>query len=508
MPDGDRPAVAVDAGVVVGNAEVVQEAQHLDREGLVDLEKPDVRDAEAGVPERLFRGRDRPDAHDFGLDAGKGVADQAHFHREAQLGCGIGGREERRRRAVVQSGGVAGSDPAVGAEGGAQGGEVLKGGSRPGRFVHGVDRPALARLHGGHRRQVRLDLALAVGRRQLVLGGYGVGIGAVLGDGWKTVVQVLRGVAHVERCGIHQALGHEPWIGIGALAHRVVAHVLHAAGDHDVVGPESDAAGSGCHRGHCAGAHAVHCEARDSAREPGQQRGRAADGQALLAGLGGGGDGHFIDTVRGEGRVAAHQFTDALDHEVVGTGSGIDALFTCAAERCADAVHKNDVANGTGGSAAVSSAWAGLAHVILLIEALCRTHAAMPPPVDGEIVTASGSPEEFLSQAQKLYQEGHDEEALQLLRRVLTLEPTSAEAFLLIGRINQRLGDQQAAISALKTAIFWESRTIDAHVLLGRIFLEPGDRAQALSYARSAIQIDPNNQEAIALQRQVETGSK
>ncbi|HWT00153.1 MAG TPA: tetratricopeptide repeat protein [Pyrinomonadaceae bacterium] len=125
-----------------------------------------------------------------------------------------------------------------------------------------------------------------------------------------------------------------------------------------------------------------------------------------------------------------------------------------------------------------------------------------------EMVPTSGSPQEFLAQAQKLYQDGHDEEALQLLRRVLTLEPTSADAFLLIGRINQRLGDQQAAISALKTAIFWESRTIDAHILLGRIFLELGDRAQALSYARSAIQIDPNNQEAIALQRQVETGSK
>ena len=119
-----------------------------------------------------------------------------------------------------------------------------------------------------------------------------------------------------------------------------------------------------------------------------------------------------------------------------------------------------------------------------------------------------GSPQEFLTQAQKLYQDGRDEEALQLLRRVLTLEPTSAEAFLLIGRINQRLGDQQAAISALKTAIFWESKTIDAHILLGRIFLELGDRGQALAYARSAIQIDPNNQEAIALQRQVETGGK
>ena len=90
----------------------------------------------------------------------------------------------------------------------------------------------------------------------------------------------------------------------------------------------------------------------------------------------------------------------------------------------------------------------------------------------------------------------------------LTIEPMSAEAYLLIGRINQRRGDQEAAISALKTAIFWDAKLIDAHILLGRIFLERGDRAQAMTYARSAMQIDPNNQEAIALQRQVETGGK
>ena len=58
------------------------------------------------------------------------------------------------------------------------------------------------------------------------------------------------------------------------------------------------------------------------------------------------------------------------------------------------------------------------------------------------------------------------------------------------------------------SVFFWESKTIDAHILLGRIFLELGDRAQALSYAHSAIEIDPNNQEAIGLLRQVETGGK
>jgi tetratricopeptide (TPR) repeat protein len=107
-----------------------------------------------------------------------------------------------------------------------------------------------------------------------------------------------------------------------------------------------------------------------------------------------------------------------------------------------------------------------------------------------------------------LYQQGRDDEALVEIRKLLNLEPTTAEAFLLSGRINQRRGDQEAAIAALKTAIFWDSRLIDAHILLGRIFLEKGDMSEARKYAASAIAIDPNNQEAIALQRQVTMGSK
>lgn len=116
--------------------------------------------------------------------------------------------------------------------------------------------------------------------------------------------------------------------------------------------------------------------------------------------------------------------------------------------------------------------------------------------------------QDLLAKARELYQAGRDDEALPELRRVLTIEPMSAEAYLLIGRINQRRGDQEAAISALKTAIFWDAKQIDAHILLGRIFLERGDRAMALTYARSAMQIDPNNQDAVALQRQVDTGGR
>ena len=117
----------------------------------------------------------------------------------------------------------------------------------------------------------------------------------------------------------------------------------------------------------------------------------------------------------------------------------------------------------------------------------------------------SGS-EDLLAKARDLYQAGRDDEALPELHRVVMLEPTNAEAYLLSGRINQRRGDQEAAIAALKTAIFWDPKLIDAHILLGRIFLDRGDRGEAIKFATSAMTIDSNNQEAIALQRQVTMG--
>ena len=114
--------------------------------------------------------------------------------------------------------------------------------------------------------------------------------------------------------------------------------------------------------------------------------------------------------------------------------------------------------------------------------------------------------QDLLAKARELYQAGRDDEALPELHRVVMIEPTNAEAYLLSGRINQRRGDQEAAIAALKTAIFWDPKLIDAHILLGRIFLDRGDRGEATKYATSAMTIDPNNQEAIGLQRQVTMG--
>jgi predicted Zn-dependent protease len=121
---------------------------------------------------------------------------------------------------------------------------------------------------------------------------------------------------------------------------------------------------------------------------------------------------------------------------------------------------------------------------------------------------AASSAQESLSKIRDLYQQGRDDDAMTELRKLMIMEPTNAEAFLLSGKINQRRGDQESAIAALKTAVFWESThpLIEAHILLGRIFLERGDLGEARKYAASAMTIDPNNPEALALQRQVTMG--
>ncbi|MET0649969.1 MAG: tetratricopeptide repeat protein [Pyrinomonadaceae bacterium] len=120
------------------------------------------------------------------------------------------------------------------------------------------------------------------------------------------------------------------------------------------------------------------------------------------------------------------------------------------------------------------------------------------------------SAQDLLAKARELYTAAHDDEALMELRNVVRVEPMNAEAYLLTGRIYMRRGELAPAISQLKASIFWdtEHKLIDAHILLGRIFLERGDRAQATAYMQSAVQIDPNNPEAIALQRELQVGIK
>lgn len=114
----------------------------------------------------------------------------------------------------------------------------------------------------------------------------------------------------------------------------------------------------------------------------------------------------------------------------------------------------------------------------------------------------------LLAQARTLFKNGNDDEAMAALRRVLASEPMSAESYLILGKIHLRRGDIEQAVSSFKTAIFWDNRLIDAHISLGKIYIEKGECLQAKNYSVSASEIDAENQDAVALQRQTERCSK
>ncbi|MFV0387874.1 MAG: tetratricopeptide repeat protein [Pyrinomonadaceae bacterium] len=130
---------------------------------------------------------------------------------------------------------------------------------------------------------------------------------------------------------------------------------------------------------------------------------------------------------------------------------------------------------------------------------------------DSGVAPVSGSADEIgelLKRAKTLYDEGNDDAALEIGRRILVSEPTSAENYLLLGKIHLRRGDTEQAISSLKAASFWNNRLVEPHILLGKIYIQKKDCQQAKTYLDTAVSVDAENPETKALARLVERCSK
>ncbi|MBK8148522.1 MAG: tetratricopeptide repeat protein [Acidobacteria bacterium] len=112
--------------------------------------------------------------------------------------------------------------------------------------------------------------------------------------------------------------------------------------------------------------------------------------------------------------------------------------------------------------------------------------------------------EALLNLARKHYRDGRDDEAIEVLRRVLVSEPMSAESYYLLGMIHIRRTDFDQAVSSLKTALFWDNRLTNAYIALVKIYVDRKDCLQAQNYLRSVQEIDGENQEVQGLQRMVE----
>jgi hypothetical protein len=156
-------------------------------------------------------------------------------------------------------------------------------------------------------------------------------------------VEVLRGLAHHGGALVDQALGDEARVEVDVLAHRVVAHVLHAPGDCEVAGAHRDLARRGGHGREGARAHTVDGEPGDGVGEAREQRHVTAQRQSLIADLRRGGHGDVADPLGWGTGIATQKLANGLDGHVVRAGLPEETALAGAAERRPDAVDVDDL---------------------------------------------------------------------------------------------------------------------------------------------------------------------
>lgn len=109
-----------------------------------------------------------------------------------------------------------------------------------------------------------------------------------------------------------------------------------------------------------------------------------------------------------------------------------------------------------------------------------------------------------LERAKQFIAAKNDTEALAELQDVLSNDPTLAEAHYLRAQILQRRNDLEAALNGYAAAIYWNPRLAVAHAALAKLYLGRGDRIRAGSHSKLALDSDPQNQDALAVKRQLE----
>jgi tetratricopeptide (TPR) repeat protein len=99
---------------------------------------------------------------------------------------------------------------------------------------------------------------------------------------------------------------------------------------------------------------------------------------------------------------------------------------------------------------------------------------------------------EDLRQAQTDFNAGRIKEALEKCRKALDLSPRAAEAYYLLGKIQDRRGARQEARQALLCATKLEPSLVPAHLHLGRIYLQSQELEPAAEEFRTVIRLGDN----------------
>ena len=300
MPEGDGPAVDVDAVVI--DVEGLHEAQHHRGERFVHLEEVDVANAHPGGGEYPLRRRDRAGQHDRRVRADPGAGADAGARREAVPVAEGARADEDGGGAIDDARGIAGmvdmGDPlemgvfqqrhrvearhrlADVAEGGLERPEAGHVGAGPRMLVLREQRQAVD-VGDGHDRAREPVVGNGGGGTRLALDGKGVDIRAAEAEFGRDDVgrDALR---HEEGAERQRRVDGD---GRPVRAHGDAAHHLDAAGD-DGLCPGGDPRGGKVHGLQPAGAEAVDGEARDAFRQVREQDGGAGEAAALFADLG------------------------------------------------------------------------------------------------------------------------------------------------------------------------------------------------------------------------------
>ena len=159
-------------------------------------------------------------------------------------------------------------------------------------------------------------------------------------------MQVLGGLPHHRGALVDQPLGDEARVEVDVVTHRVMAHVLHAAGEDEVGGAHGDLAGGDGRGRQRSRAHAVDRHPRHGVGETGEERDVTTERQPLVADLGGRGEDDVADPLgRSVGNPPQH-LAHRLHGHVVGAGRPEETTGPRLAEGGADTVDVDDLAEG------------------------------------------------------------------------------------------------------------------------------------------------------------------
>jgi len=339
MADGDSATIGIDAGVIVGEAEIASDSERLCGKGFVELDDADIGKRNAGTGEKLLCGGSGSETHDAGRDAYRGGSDNACAGREFVFCDGFLRGEEDGASTVVDSGSVSGGDGAGGLDDGLEIRESFESCVGTGMLVR-VEHfrgPVFLQERDGNdflgekTIGVRAGPALLGAERKGVL--IGAGNAELFGDVFGGFGHRVRAVA-----GFHFGVDEAPADGgienFGSAAERSVRlghderrarHALDATRDDERGFAGFDGASGEGDGFEARTAKTIDGDAGDFLGKPGKEESHAGDVAIVFTGLVGTAVDDVVENGPIDGRIALSESAQRDGGEIVGSDGGESA---------------------------------------------------------------------------------------------------------------------------------------------------------------------------------------